>query len=125
VTTYNFGPKKENKMGDKELLLEVISDVEKEIKKIVNGGGKWYDIAGKIAEVASAQAEIVAGIDWSGKDKKKFSMDVAEAIWFKYANLKRVPDFVERPLVRFILDKAIEAFVALQNRLGKWQHKTS
>jgi len=112
-------------MGDKELMIEIISESEKEIRAIIKKGGKWYDVLDSVARLASNETEKFAGIDWTGKDKKKFALDLSEALWFQYANQKRLPDFIERPLVRFIADRAIETFVALMNRLGKWKHKTT
>ena len=109
-------------MSDKELLLEVIENVESQIKAIKKAGGKWWVILDKVAQLAATQTEKVAGVDWSGVDKKEFSMEIVDYLWFRYANIKQIPDFIEKPLVKFIASKAIEAFVALMNKSGKWKH---
>ena len=108
---------------NKALILEVIEQVEGEVKKIKSTGGKWWVILEKVAQLASTQTEKIATIDWTGVEKKEFALNLFEDLWFKYVNIKQIPDFLERPLVHWIASNAIEAFVSLMNSSGKWLHK--
>lgn len=102
---------------------EVVEDLTKQIEIIVHSETKWWEKVGTIAELITPRIEDAAK-GWAGADKKKIALQMIDMIWFKYFNIKYIPDFFEKPLVDYLASKAIDAAVAQFNKLGVFKHST-
>ena len=104
---------------------EIVSAVEtlaKDIKLISQEKLKWSDKIDRSVKLVVLQVEKISG-SWKGEDKKALAMAIILDVWEKYLNIKRLHDFIEKPLVRWAADKAIEAAVSLFNRTGVFSNK--
>lgn len=63
--------------------------------------------------------------DWTSVAKKDFAMQLAESLWFEYANIKALPDFIERIVFRRVASWAIDSAVAVFNKTGVFTKKVS
>ena len=102
-------------------IIAVINSVEEKVKAVLLGGGKWWTHVLPIAEIVSTEVEN-AHEDLKGEDKKAMAILIFDQLWFKYANIKWIPDFLERPLVDHLFSLAIDSAVATFNKLGVFKH---
>ncbi len=112
-------------MSKSKEVLQMIDDLTLQIKDIKSKPGQWWEKLDKIVTITVSSVEL-GFEEWKGEDKKALAEAVILDLWFKNFNSKFIPDFIERPvakkLISYIVDKAIEATVALFNRKGVFKH---
>ena len=102
---------------------KLIEEMIDRIQPIVKSNVTWWVKLEKIAEIVAPEIESV-GQGWSGIDKKEAAMKVIDMLWFKFFDIKYVPNIFEKPLIDFVASKVIDAVVANFNKLGIFKHST-
>ena len=102
---------------------KLIEEIIDRIQPIVKSSNKWWVKIEKIAEIVTPEIEAL-GQGWKGIDKKNAAMKVIDMLWFKYFDVKYIPNIFEKPLIDFVASKVIDAVVANFNKLGIFKHST-
>ena len=97
--------------------LQIIEELTKDFKTIGSSGGKWWVRVDKSIKLIVLYVQKFKE-KAEGKDKKTLAMDLIMEVWEKYLNLKKIPDIVERPLVKFLASRAIETWVIYYKKEG-------
>lgn len=103
-------------------IIKLINSVESNFQNVTSGPGEWWTKIGPLSEIVCKEVEGVSK-DLKGEDKKEAALNILLSLWFKYANIKWVPDMIEFPLVRHIFSISIDAVVAALNKAGIFVHK--
>lgn len=105
-------------------VLDVINRIADGIKSILNSDDKFWNKIKKMAEVVTPEVEEI-GQGWKGSDKKSLAHDIILDMWFKYANIKYLPDWLEQKIVSKIADVLIDNVVDIFNKKGIFVHKSN
>ena len=105
---------------------QVIDTIEKltvAIQGIIKSSSKWYEKLDHIVTLVVPEVESI-GETLKGEDKKQLATEIIESLWFKFGDIKYIPNFIEKPLVHMLVSKSIDALVAQFNKMGIFKHKT-
>lgn len=115
-----------------EMIKESIQNVLESVRGLPKPD-KW-DFEGilnfleEVAKAVSLEVEAYSEAnkeDWTSLAKKDFAMKLAESLWFEYANVKALPDFIERIVFKRVASWAIDSAVAVFNKTGVFTKKVS
>lgn len=108
-------------MAHTKQIVEMMEKLAEDIKYLKGIKEPWWQRLDKIVQlVVKAVEEIGQGMH--GEDKKVLAEDVILQLYLKNFNNKWIPDFLEakvaKKLIQYIVDRAIDAWVAAYNRSG-------
>ena len=103
-------------------IVEALESIKIHITAISKEKIKWWEKLDKIIIHVVPKVEMIAD-GWEGEDKKQLALQIIEELWFKHFDNKRIPNFIEKPGVRFLGGKMIDAFVSLMNKRGIFKHR--
>lgn len=103
-------------------LKKLVEDLGSEIESILKSKSKWYEKLESIIKIVLPEVENIGAL-WKGSEKKELAMQLVEEFWFKYLNIKYVPDFLERIIVRKVSSSMIDKAVKFFNEKGIFKHK--
>ena len=105
-------------------LTKLVDEVGDKIETIVKSSNGWLTKIGQIVEVVVPEVETI-GETWNGSEKKELAMTLIDQIWFKYFDLKRLPNFIEKILVNNVSSFAIDKLVKILNKTGVFVHRSN
>lgn len=109
-------------MSHSQDILDAITKIESEIKLILGSGDKWYQKLDKVARAVVPHVEVI-GQGWAGAEKKALALELVNDLWFRYLDIKYIPNFIEKILVNKVASFAIEKAVQFFNEKGIFKHK--
>ena len=102
-------------------IIALINSVEVSTKDILKSNQVWWKKVLPVAEIVSHKIENVYE-EVKGEDKKVAAIQVFDDLWFKYCDIKWIPNFLEKPLVDHLFSLAIDSAVATFNKSGVFKH---
>lgn len=108
-------------MATAQEILNMIDRLTQETKDLKKQPGAWYEKLSKLAEMVVKDVEFVHD-GMEGQNKKDLAEAVILDLYFKHFDSKFIPNFVEKKLITWAVDKCIEAAVAYFNRTKVFKH---
>lgn len=104
-------------------IIKLIDEIRHQVEPIAQSKAPWWERTESIAAIIVPKIENLAS-GWAGADKKVVAMQVVNDVWFKYFNIKFIPDIFEKQLVDYVASKAIDALVSKYHKLGLFKHSS-
>lgn len=110
-------------MGHADNIVAMIDQLTGQVKDIRKGPGNWWEKLDQIIRVVVISTETL-DTELKGQDKKDIATAVLLDLQQKHFNAPWIPDFIEKPLVAFLINKGIDSAVELLNKQGIFSHKS-
>lgn len=110
-------------MSHNKEVIDVIGRLEEGVKAILNSKGKWWEKLEEVIKIVTPEVEII-GAAWRGSEKKLLAQEIVEDLWFRFLDIKYIPNALERIIVNkvssFLIDKVVKFF----NEKGIFKHRS-
>ena len=105
-------------------LTKLVDKVGDQIESIIKSKNGWLTKLGQLVEVIVPEVEVI-GETWKGAEKKELAMTLIDQLWFRYLDIKKLPNFIEKVLVSNVSSFVIDKTVSILNKTGVFSHKSS
>lgn len=102
-------------------LQTIIDTLDSGVKSILGSPRKWWEKVWALAELVVPQVEKFSNL-FQGSAKKDIALQLIDDIYFKYADIKFIPNPIEKWIVNSVAGAAIDKIVALLNKNGTFKH---
>lgn len=114
-------------MSHSQDFLIAIEKIRASVDGVLKQKLSWFDKLKTIitvvvpeVEAIGQQGETVAKM--SGADKKALAMEIIDEVWFRYLDIKYIPNFIEKIIIKNASSKLIDLVVDKFNKMGIFKH---
>ena len=109
-------------MSHSQDMLDAIAKLDGEIKVVLTSKTAWYKKIDGIVRLIVPQVEQI-GETWKGTEKKALALELVDDLWFRFVDLKWIPNELEKLILKTAASFAIDSAVRYFNEKGIFKHK--